>query len=227
MSVMKRTVYFEKAGPSNTDAVMQAVKERGQYGDIKAVVVPVTTGRTAALFSTGLKELSEVVAISEDDASSVAGQITNRMAGEGILDQLVEDRVLDQVRSVLFRSYEEKAPGASISRRDAFDITLLPLSGKNWHVVRDILYAFGHGMKVAIQVSIVAVELSRISPYTKIISVGGRHHGADTAIVMRASSQREAFGEDHEKRLSVDEILAMPVEKSFGESWKSPTDEMR
>lgn len=49
---MKHTVYFE-AGPSNTDAVMEAVKERVQHRDIKAVVVPVTTGKTVALFLGG------------------------------------------------------------------------------------------------------------------------------------------------------------------------------
>lgn len=177
-------------------------------------LVPVTTGKTAAVFSSRLKKLTQVVAISEDDASSVAGRMTNRMADEGLLDQLVER----QLRSVLFRSHREKALDASITRRDAFDITLLPLSSKNWRVVRNILYAFGHGMKVAIEVSIVAVELSKVSPYTRIMAVGGRHQGADTAVVMRASSQREAFGEDPEKRLSVDEILAMPVEKAFGKA---------
>ena len=214
LSLMRRTVYFEKAGPSNTQAVLEAVKERVQHGDIKAVVVPVTTGKTATLFSRGLRELIQVVAISEDDASSVAGRIADRMADAGVFDKLVER----QLRSVLFRSYREKALDASITRRDAFDITLLPLSGKNWNVVRDILYAFGHGMKVAIEVSIVAVELSKVSPYTRIVAVGGRHQGADTAIVVRASPQKEAFGKDPEKRLSVDEILAMPVEKSFGKS---------
>lgn len=221
LPLMRRTVYFEKAGPSNTDSALEAVKERVQDGDIKAVVVPVTTGKTAALFSRGLGELSPVVGISEDDASSVARHVTDQMAGAGVFDKLVER----QLRSVLFRSYQEKALEASITRRDAFDITLLPLSGKNWDVVREILYAFGHGMKVAIEVSIVAVELSRVAPYTRIIAVGGTHQGADTAIVVRASPQREAFGKDHEKRLAVDEVLAMPVEKSFGEFDKWSTGE--
>jgi hypothetical protein len=216
LSTRKRTVYFEKAGPTNTDSVLEAVKERVKDGDIKAVVVPVTTGKTAAQFSSGVGNLVPVVAVSEDDASSVAKNVTDQMADAGVLDKLVER----QLRSVLFRSYREKAFDASITRRDAFDITLLPLSGKNWSVVRDILYAFGHGMKVAIEVSIVAAELSKVDPYTRIIAVGGRHQGADTAMVVRASPQREAFGKDPEKRLSVDEILAMPVEKSFGESTK-------
>jgi len=214
LALVRRTVYFEKAGPSNADLVLDAVKGRVQDGGIKAVIVPVTTGKTAALFSSGLGELSPVVAISEDDASSVARHVTDQMADAGVFDKLVER----QLRSVLFRSYREKAQDASITRRDAFDITLLPLSGKNWSVVREILYAFGHGMKVAIEVSIVAVDLSRVAPYARIIAVGGTHQGADTAIVVRASPQREAFGEDHGKRLSVDEILTMPVEKSFGES---------
>ena len=214
MVLTRRTVYFEKAGPSNTDSVLEAVKVRVQDGDIKVVVVPVTTGKTAALFSRGLGELSPVVAVSEDDASSVARRVTDQMADAGVFDKLVER----QLRSVLFRSYQEEVLDASITRRDAFDITLLPLSGKNWDVVREILYAFGHGMKVAIEVSIVAVELLKVIPYSRIIAVGGRYQGADTAIVLQSSPQKEAFGKEAEKKLSVEEILAMPLKKSFSES---------
>ena len=62
-------------------------------------------------------------------------------------------------------------------RREAFDMTFLPFSGKTWEVVKETLYAFGQGMKVAIEVSVAAVELNKVKPYTKIIAVGGTTKG--------------------------------------------------
>ena len=71
----------------------------------------------------------------------------------------------------------------------------------------------GQGMKVAIEVSIAAVETLKIQPYTKIIAVGGTGEGVDTAIVVTTSTQKEAFGKNPNNRLIIHEIIAMPIEK--------------
>ena len=54
---------------------------------------------------------------------------------------------------------------------------------------------------------------AKVKPFTKIVAVGGTGEGADTAIVARTSTQKEAFNKKPEKRLSIQEIIAMPIEK--------------
>jgi hypothetical protein len=196
--VKRNVTFFSEAGPSNTVHVVDSVKDRLLIGDIKEVVVPATTGDTANLFSKELNGLAKVVSVSEDEAISVCKLITR--STNGLLASLVRRRIEHELASKRLR-------------REAFDITFLPFCGEKWDAVKNILYAFGHGMKVAIEVSVAAVELGKIEPYKKIISVGGKEGGVDTAIVLRSSSRREAFGEIDKNRLSVLEIINMPIEK--------------
>lgn len=200
MSVLKRSVvYFEKPGFSNTDSVIEVVKERLRLGDVKVVVVPVTTGRTAERFSRELGKKAEVITITEDEVTSACKRIA--YSDKGNLKKLVQNRLEGALKT------------DSRRRREVFDMTLLPFCGDMWDVIKEILYAFGQGMKVAVEVSVVAVEILKVKPFSKIVAVGGTGEGADTAIVARTSSQKEAFGKKPEKRLSIQEIIAMPIEK--------------
>ena len=98
-------------------------------------------------------------------------------------------------------------------RRDIFDITLLPLCGDSWKLIAETLYIFGQGMKVAIEIAVAAVEIEKIGGSKKVISVGGTGEGADTAVVLRTSTQKLSFAGKPEERLTIQEILAMPIEK--------------
>lgn len=199
MSSPKRTVsYFETPGFVNTTSVIEAVKERLRLGDVKIVIVPATTGRTAEQFHRGLRNV-EVIAISEDEVLAACQRIVH--SDTGLLGRAVHGRLT-------FAAEKDKE-----SRRQVFDMTLLPLCGETWNVVREVLYAFGQGMKVAVEVCMAAVEVNRVKPYSKVIAVGGTGEGADTAIVARTSTQGEAFGARFEKRLIVQEVIAMPIEK--------------
>jgi hypothetical protein len=199
MSSLKRTVsYFETPGFANTALVIEAVKERLGLGDVKTVIVPATTGRTAEQFQRALRN-AEVIAISEDEVLAACERIVP--SDRGMLGRIVHGRI-------------SVAPGKDKeSRRQVFDMTLLPLCGETWNVVRDVLYAFGQGMKVAVEVCMAAVEVNKVKPCSKVIAVGGTGEGADTAIVACTSTQKEAFGPRPEKRLMIREVVAMPMEK--------------
>ncbi|MEM3607608.1 MAG: hypothetical protein QW238_01915 [Candidatus Bathyarchaeia archaeon] len=193
-------LYFERPGLQNTELVLEAVEERLKLGDLRVVVVPVTTGRTAELFSNGLGGRADVVTISEEEAASACRRIA--ASEEGLLAKLVRDRL-------------EEASMRAHRRilREAFDLTFLPFCGEDWRLVAEPLYAFGQGAKVAVEVSIAAVEVGKVKPYSRIVAVGGTGEGVDTAMVVKTSTQREAFGRRPEKRLSIQEILALPIEK--------------
>ena len=201
LSVLKRSImYFEASGFANTSSVIEAVRERMSVGDVEMVVVPVTTGKTAELFAQELKDKGKIVSISEDEAMVACKRIAYQ--DQGLLGRLVRKRLETAMQESDRRL-----------RREALDMTFLPFCGETYTAVRETLYAFGQGMKVAVEVSVAAVEVGKVRPYSKIIAVGGTGEGTDTAIVVRASPQKEAFGRDLKKRLSIQEIIAMPIEK--------------
>ncbi|MEM3017789.1 MAG: hypothetical protein QXO25_02805 [Candidatus Bathyarchaeia archaeon] len=196
---MKRTItYFETPGFANTALVIEAVKERLTLGDVGTVLVPATTGRTAQQFQHALGN-AEVIAISEDEVLEVCER--RPVSDRSMLDRMIR-------RNLPVDSERDKE-----ARRQIFDMTLLPICGEAWNVVRDVLYAFGQGMKVAVEVCVAAVAVGRARPYIRVVAVGGTGEGADTAVVARTSTQKEAFGHRPEKRLVIQEVVAMPMTK--------------
>ena len=83
--------------------------------------------------------------------------------------------------------------------------------------VRSALYMLGQGLKVAVEVILIAVDEGVVKPRQEVIGVGGTERGADTAIVAKAASSRDMLGPDFRKRLEIREILAMPLGKKWWE----------
>jgi hypothetical protein len=201
MSLIKRSaVYFEKPGILNTKSVIEAVGDRLEQGDIGIVLVPVTTGKTAEQFKHALNKDIKIATVSEKDTLLACKHI--EQSTEGLLGRLLHNHL---------KKDSERAEKKR--EREIFDMTFLPFCSEKWNAVKETLYAFGQGMKVAIEVSIAAVETLKVQPYTKIIAVGGTGEGVDTAIVITTSTQKEAFGKNPNSRLIIHEIIAMPIEK--------------
>lgn len=201
MPTIKRSViYFDQPGFINTNSVIEAIKERLKEGDIDSILVPLTTGKTAATFSKKIGTLAKIVTVSEVEAASACRRIAS--ADQGLLGKLLRKRL---------EAVSEDT--SKVLHREAFDLTFLPFCGESWNVVKEILYAFGQGMKVAIELSLAAVETSKVEKYKKVISVGGTGEGVDTAIVVRTAPQNEAFGKNPDLRLTIQEIIAMPISK--------------
>lgn len=97
----------------------------------------------------------------------------------------------------------------------AVDGTHLPLHEKGMDDVRNAFYTLGQGFKVAIEVILIAADKGAIEPYRDVIGVGGTGEGSDTAIVARATTTRDMFSADKQKKLEVREILAMPLKKAW------------
>ena len=74
-------------------------------------------------------------------------------------------------------------------------------------IMRETLYAFGDGLKVAVEVVLIAVASGFVEPYGDVIAVGGTSRGADTAIVMNATYPNHAISKDPKKRMRIREIL--------------------
>ena len=78
-------------------------------------------------------------------------------------------------------------------------------------IMRETLYGFGQGLKVAVEVVLIAVASGFLEPYTDVIGVGGTSKGADTAIVLNATFANHVFSKEEKKRLRIKELICKPL----------------
>jgi hypothetical protein len=71
-------------------------------------------------------------------------------------------------------------------------------------IVRETLYRFCQGMKVVVEVAVMAAEAGLLDVNRECIAVAGSSEGADTAVVLKPAYARK-FSE-----LQIREILAKP-----------------
>jgi len=90
-----------------------------------------------------------------------------------------------------------------------------PLSTKDAKIIAYTYYTLGQGFKVAVEIAMIAVDLNLVSSGQEVIAIGGTGSGADTAIVVKASSTKDILGPDIKNRLEVREIITMPRLKKW------------
>ncbi len=91
----------------------------------------------------------------------------------------------------------------------------LPLHEVGKDLVRNTFYTFGQGMKVCVEVVLIAVDKGITPPGQDVIAVGGTGGGSDSAAIVRATSTADMLGPDIQKRLEIREIFAMPIKKKW------------
>jgi hypothetical protein len=197
--VTRPCVYFEKPGKHNTDRVVEAVLKRLGEGDLNTIVVASTTGYTALEFSQALQGQEGVTLISVGETPlirewgtewpTLQPETRQELERRGVI---VADRIPYLMHSSVLDYSQWKAPSAE-------------------ELLRETLYAFGQGLKVAVEVVLIAVACGFLEPFQDVIAVGGTSRGADTAIVVRATYPNHVFSQDAAKRLKIHEILCKPL----------------
>ncbi|MBM3213067.1 hypothetical protein FJZ33_12655, partial [Candidatus Poribacteria bacterium] len=71
-------------------------------------------------------------------------------------------------------------------------------------IIAHTLRRIGQGIKVAVEISIMAADAALIPTDTEIIAVGGSGKGSDAAIVVKPAHMNNFFD------LEIREIIAMP-----------------
>ena len=171
-------VYFDKTGPDNTDDVMRLVDRRVAEGGIAAVAVATTTGKTALR----AREL-----IANKDVPVL-----------GIAFQPGADTSYPPPEAAIRR--EAEAAGVRFIPDEPLVKYIRHIDGESPETLRH----FGQGIKVAIEVTMMAAEAGMVEEGATIIGVGGSSHGADAAVVVRCAKPEGI------KSLWVHEILCKP-----------------
>ncbi len=191
--IESKIYYFNNPGRRNTNDVIKIVKERLLKNDIKYIVIASATGNTA------LKLLNEI----ENKNLNIV--VVTYHAGFRENDKItMSENTMKEIKNkgakVFIGSHALSEVGRSITNKFG-GITPVEL-------IASTLRLFGgHGIKVAIEVSIMAADAGLIPTDENIISIGGTNTGIDTAIVIKPAHMNNFFD------LEIKEILAKPIKR--------------
>jgi hypothetical protein len=173
----EQIIYLERPGPQNTEDVIDAVKSYVARSGLARVVVASTTGATAAKFAAALKNEAELIVVTHHTGFSQEGtqrfdvEIRKMLENQGVT-VLTQSHVLSGVERSISRKF------GGISRVETVAEALRSL--------------FGHGLKVCVEIAIMAADAGAI-PIKNVIAVGGTDSGSDTAIVIRPAHMNNFF----------------------------------
>ena len=178
----EKITYFEKPGKENTAAVIPLIQERARARGIKKIVLASTRGDTAKAAAASFegKGLQLVV---------VPWQYGFRES-QPFPKELVAD---------LERKGHRVHFGTMLFHTDDFYGTKTPT------VMANLLRIFGQGIKVCVEIIMMACDGGCIELGEKVIAVAGSAVGADTAVVATASSSSKMGG------LRIHEIICKPL----------------
>ena len=189
---IKETIYFDKPSREHTETVAAAVKKRCEELKTKHIVVASNTGETALRFCEALKD-ADVKLVAVTSHTGFYGE------DKSDLDEEKKKELEQKGVQVIMCSHILSGVGRSITNKFG-GVTPVEL-------IAHTLRRFCEGMKVAVEISIMAADAGVIPTDTEIIAVGGTGRGADTAVVLKPAHMNSFFD------LEIREIIAMPRQR--------------
>lgn len=181
--------YFDREGEVNTEETLRIAKERAKELGIKQVVVASTYGETGRRAIEIFKDM---------EVNLVIVTISMGFTKEGWV-------MSDEVRKEL------ESKGAKVLTcihglgDDVSSAFTSKFGGHNPNeIVAEVLRRFSQGMKVAVEIAIMAADAGLIDVTQEAIAIAGTDRGADTAIVVKPAYARDFLS------FKIKEILAKP-----------------
>jgi len=195
---VEKTVYFLEAGLKNTAEVLRIVKERADELGIKNIVVASTTGETGVEASKVFKGRNLVVVTLQTGWRSIGETRPLDVRGPNVqpLTEENKKKIIENGGRILTCVSPFGGVGEAVKRK--FDTIHFG------EIAADTLRVFGHGLKVACEVAMMAADAGLIRTDEDAISIGGTTRGADAAILVRPVNSFQFFN------LKVKEILCRP-----------------
>jgi len=181
----KMVLYFDKPGKDNTGETLAISRARaGQLG-IRQVVVASSHGYTANC----AKEVFAGL-----DVNIIAVTINASFTKEGW--------VMSDAERIMLEKQGIRVLTSTHTLGD--DVNAAFGAASPNIIVRQALYTFCQGMKVAVEISLRAADAGLLDMSQELIAIAGTDEGADTAIVLKPTYSRNFT------QLRIREILAKP-----------------
>jgi hypothetical protein len=183
-----KIVYFEESGMANTETTLSLALERAKERGIQKIVLASTRGDTARLLAQRLAGTGIKMVV-------VPHQYGFGPAGQRFPQSLVAE-LASQGHTVYF--------GTMLFHTDGFFATNEP------RLMANLLRTFCQGMKVCVEIVLMAANGGVVSPGERVVVVTGTGRGADTAVVAVAATSTN-LGDFH-----VTEIICKPLQTRQG-----------
>ncbi|PKN10440.1 MAG: hypothetical protein CVU72_01165 [Deltaproteobacteria bacterium HGW-Deltaproteobacteria-7] len=162
---------FDRPGAGNTDAVLEIIVRRAAQLDIKKIIIPTYSGKTA-LRASKVLEPARIIAVTtaygfeKPDAQAMKDAMRSKLLAMGM--------------QVVTGTHALGGVGRSVRKKLG-----------TWQVDEIIAYTlriFGQGTKVAIEAALMAADAGCMRTSEDVISTGGSSSGIDTALVLRPAN---------------------------------------
>jgi len=179
-------MYYESIGKANTKSTVELAIKAAREKNIQTIVVASSSGDTARLFK------------SRDDINVICVTYVNGFSepGKASMPQEVRDELEGSGIKVLSTTHVLSGAERGISR--AFGGTY-PVE-----IMANTLRMLGQGVKVCVEVSVMALDAGLIPYGEPIIAVGGSSKGADAAVIITPSHASSIF------ETKINEIICKP-----------------
>jgi hypothetical protein len=180
-------VYFEKAGAENTAAVIDLVKETASVKGIKKIVLASTRGDTAEVVVNALQGSDiQVIVVPWQYGFGDQHGLGEQPFPQALVTDLEQKGHRVYFGTMLFHT--EKLYGSNMPR-----------------AIANALRIFGQGIKVCVEILMMAADGGCLEQGEKVIAVAGTGAGADTAVVATAAPSLKMSA------LRIHEILCKPL----------------
>ncbi len=185
----KTIIYFDEPGHENTEKLLAAARERARELGVKDIVVATSHGGTALRALEFFEQPGlNLVAVTICEGYKSEGWCMTAEEREGLIKRGV--KALTGIHALgdgVASAFSEKYGGKPLEE-----------------VVRDAFYRFGQGMKVCVEVVLMAADAGLIPMDVEVMAIAGTDKGADTCIVVKPAYPRTFFD------LEIREIVAKP-----------------
>lgn len=180
-------LYFKKTGKENTPRTLEMAAKRGGELGIKNIVVATTSGETG-LLATEFFSGKNLVIVTHSTGFVKPGYQE--------FQAKFRKKIKEAGAKILTSQHAFGGVGRAVRKKlGTYELE---------EIVAYTLRIFGEGIKVAVEIAIMAADAGLIPTSEPCICVGGTSRGADTAIVLRPSNAQTFFD------LRIMEILAKP-----------------
>jgi hypothetical protein len=187
--VERKAVFFDRSGEHNTLEALRIAKSCANDMGVKYVVVTSTRGETAVKAKNVFKDIDVNLVV----ITHVQGFLE---PGKQQFDEKIRKELEKEGVKVLTATHAFGGVDRAIIKN--FGGTTLV------DVIANSLRMFSQGVKVAVEIVLMAADAGLIPVDQDVLSIAGTGKGADTVLLIRPAYSRNAFD------LKIREVLAMP-----------------
>jgi hypothetical protein len=181
--------YFHKPGGKNTRGVLEAVSKRATDLSIRKILIASYSGRTAF----------EALKILDKDINIIVVTHVTGYAKPDVQELDEKDRKELESKGVKVLTCQHAFGGVGRGVRNKLDTYQID------EIMAHTLRVFGQGVKVAIEVTLMAADAGLVRTDEDVIAVGGTAQGVDSALVLNPANSARFFD------LKVREVICKPA----------------